>query len=128
MFGHPEGRICVDVTNCFAVGGINYYADDTTRLCVQKCPLNRWADTSLFKCVQTCPLNYFRNNNNQVCVINCPSDPDEYADPVSLNCTRKCPNGSYAVINSTDYRICVQDCSLYNLIKDNITNRCVPLN
>lgn len=55
LFGHPDGRICVAVTNCYAWNGSVYYADDTTRLCVQKCPLNRWADTSLFKCVPACP-------------------------------------------------------------------------
>lgn len=117
LFGHPHGRICVDVTNCFAVGGVPYYADDVSRTCVQKCPLTRWADTNLFKCVYTCPSNYFRNNNDQTCVINCPSDPDEYADTTTGNCVRTCPTGYYSVVNSTSYRICVQDCTLYGLIK-----------
>lgn len=128
LFGHPEGRICVDVTNCFAVDGIPYYADNTTRRCVQKCPLNRWADTNLSKCVETCPRHYFRNNNNQECVSNCPEDPDEYASPTSRNCTRKCPTNYYAVVNSTGFRLCVQDCHPYGLIKNNITKKCVPLN
>ena len=41
---------CVDQLNCYAVNGVNYYADDVSRTCVQKCPLTRWADTNLFTC------------------------------------------------------------------------------
>lgn len=127
LFGHPDNRVCVGLYSCYAVGGVAYYADDVSRTCVQKCPMSRWADTTLFTCVPTCPTNYFRNNNNQVCVINCPSDPDEYADSTTMNCVRKCP-GTYAVVNSTGYRICVSSCTPYGLIMDNITNRCVAVN
>lgn len=128
LFGHHQGRICVDVLNCYAVGGVQYYSDDVSRECVQKCPLTRWADTLLNKCVQTCPPSYYRNLNDQTCVDNCPTDPDEYADTNSLNCTRKCPNGYYAVVDGSGFRVCVSGCLPYGLIKDNITNRCVPLN
>lgn len=40
---------------------------------------------------------------------------------------RTCPNGTYAVVKGDGMRMCVSDCSLYSLIKDNSTNRCVGL-
>lgn len=77
MFGHPKGRVCV--TDCYEVDGIQYFADDTTRTCVQKCPLNRWASIADSVCLEECGA-FYKNMHTQVCVENCPDDPDEYGD------------------------------------------------
>lgn len=79
-YGHPVGRVCVAQLDCYpdnATGNI-YYADSTTRRCVQKCPLTLWADSHIFVCVPTCnaTLPEFRNLHTQQCVWPCPSDPD----------------------------------------------------
>lgn len=125
LFGLHVGRVCVGLNSCPIVSGAQYYADDTTRTCVPKCPLNRWADTIAKTCVQDCPNDYLRDSVNQLCVQNCPSNPELFADTNLKNCVAVCPNNSYAVINGTNFRLCANDCGLYNLIKDNVTNRCV---
>lgn len=38
-----------------------------------------------------------------------------------------CPPNSYAVVDGSGFRICVSNCALYGLIKDNTTNKCVSL-
>ena len=41
---------------------------------------------------------------------------------------RKCPNGYYSIVNGTNgFRECTQNCKAHGLIKDNSTNRCVPV-
>lgn len=130
-FGHYVGRVCVGtdavtgIVDCYSdnTTGIPYYADPTTRTCVQKCPLGLWADTHLRKCVSTCDATIpeFRNNHTQMCVWQCGPNPDEYADSSSGDCVRTCPSGSYAY---TGDRICHSSCAPYLLFADNTTNRC----
>lgn len=60
----------------------NYFADITTQLCVQKCPMKQdlYANQENKKCSTSCPYNYLKDNSTMKCVSICPKYPNYYAD------------------------------------------------
>lgn len=84
-FGNPLTQECVDYqANGTSGCPVAYFADNSSRLCVQVCPMamDTYGDNSTWKCVVQCPggsINTFSDNSTMRCVRVCPSYPDFYA-------------------------------------------------
>jgi hypothetical protein len=117
--GNPDilwyGQIGIQL--CVTLCATGTYGNNITRVCgaPTDCPLNTYADPSTNMCINTCPLigwNYFGDPSTQTCVPICP------------NITKAV--GSITVgISYSDYttRTCVRSCP--NTFGDNSTNNCV---
>jgi hypothetical protein len=100
-------------------------------MCVERCPENYWADNSSYLCVAKCPDNpdMYADNVTKSCVYHCPQNGSywiTFADRDSRRCLTQCPDGFFGV-NSTQrcetgcppneyadpiIRVCVQDCTV----------------
>ncbi len=97
------------------------YSDNTTKLCVLKCPNyyygNILDNANYGTCVAICPTYTngslkFSDNYTKTCVGVCPSSQGTFGDQTSLRCVSVCPLGYYAQLTSTVFpnRYCVQTC------------------
>ncbi len=109
-YQEPYAGTCVDP--CPSVP-IQYYGDNSTRYCVQNCPINSFAYDDVYRCWIDCPTTslagnlLFRDNTTWKCVTTC-SSAVPYAYTVDRNCYANCPSGTFAS-NATDRR-CLATC------------------
>ena len=73
-----------------------YFADESTRLCVEACPLStkQYGDISTNYCVDQCPMipdlfGQDLNDGNRTCVEEC--EEGLFADPLTRTCVELCP-------------------------------------
>ena len=119
FYGSPIDKKCKEGNLC-PTSPIRYYADDTSNLCVEKCPTGYYSDTTTNRCLVFCSSGYFADDTSGTgrCVQNC---PDEYfRDNSTRSCLRKCPKGSYINEQSGN---CTDQCSS-PYYGDNSTGKC----
>ena len=100
--------------------------------CINPCPNTHQASDETNLCVTTCPDGTFLESGT--CESSCSSN---YADPATHECSPTCTNGLFGdsttntcvsvcpigyYRDSTGY--CLNDCSVNNRKKDNITGNC----
>jgi hypothetical protein len=99
-------RICVSGCSTYLTFG-----DINARVCTNICPFNYYADNSTYLCVLLCPStpDYYADNTSLSCVLNCPKTANwiTYADPTTRKCVTECPPGYLA---RNDTQRCVQTC------------------
>lgn len=91
-FAHPNDstiRLCVRV--CKIVNNQYFFAEDSKRECVTKCPLlyqGTYGDKIDFRCTSVCSRNQYKDNSTATCVYRCPNGT--YANNVTWNCSTSC--------------------------------------
>ena len=121
LYGDPLSKKCVlECSNSL------YYRDNSTMLCVTKCPsypnyfanlINKtcdafcptetWADDAQRVCVTICTNNTFAENTTFRCLSECLKSPITFADTNTWRCVSKCPDGWFA--DNLTFT-CVQKC------------------
>lgn len=72
-YANPVNRVCVVGGTCPTSPG-PYFSDDTTNLCVLRCPANYFADIASGRCLVYCSNNYWGDDSSGIgiCVQICP--------------------------------------------------------
>lgn len=118
-------RLCVQYCSTYLTFG-----DVNSQICSNVCPENYWADNSTYLCVDKCPSSpdFYADNTTKNCVYNCPKGVNwtTFADSQSRRCVTECPEGYFGV-NSTQrceqycpngtyadpiIRVCVANCTV----------------
>lgn len=89
-YANPNDRKCVAGGSC-PTSPQRYFSDDTTNLCVLRCPVNYFADSFTGRCLVYCSTNYFGDDSTGIgiCVSECPIN--YYRDNTTRRCLRVCP-------------------------------------
>jgi len=77
--------------DCSFNGTLQFYADNSSRKCLSKCPstILNYADTAKKLCVAECPTGFYGINSSLLCNQTCLGD-NSYADPQLHICVANC--------------------------------------
>lgn len=111
-FGNTANNMCVLPQFCQTVGGLHYYADDATKMCIPKCTSPNYGLNDTWYCIPKCPNPFYAENNTRMCLA-----------------VSGC--GLFLSFADSQLNICVSQCSTVPVFtfSENITYTCVtPIN
>ena len=146
-YANSSNNLCV-------VSCAPFYADDSTKTCVEICPNGTTASNTSYKCQQFCdygqysldkvclsgcPADLFADNLTRKCLSGCPYSPLTYADSTNRTCVLNCSAGLYAYLGNytcvsacppglfkeLTLLLCLDQC-LEDYFSDNVTKSCIP--
>ena len=125
-FGNTAPNMCVQPQDCQTIGN-HYYADNDTKMCVQKCPTPLYGYNDTYYCMSKCPEPVYGEYNTRTCVAvtECGNYGD-FADAQNNLCVDVCTTSPVLTFaeNSTYTCVTPEDCPS-TMVADNITQTCV---
>lgn len=58
-YGLIDKNLCVLPAGCIDIANVRYFAQNSTKTCVQKCLTPNYGDSSLWMCIPVCNSTYF---------------------------------------------------------------------
>jgi hypothetical protein len=97
-YGYTVDQTCKYLSGSVSTCPDNYYADRTSRLCVQFCPNSSYAHLPTKYCEYTCSGSYYADPVLRKCVPTCSPNLFKYELDINTNlCVQYCRGGLYAM-------------------------------
>lgn len=68
-YGNSVSNMCVLPQYCQVVSGHQFYADNTTKMCISKCTSPNYGYNTTWECVSVCPNPLYGENTTRMCLV-----------------------------------------------------------